>query len=79
MGAWQVSWCYQGKPGKDLNGSITTDPIIKALASPVAILASRLIYRRAVSVNAAHFLDALEERMPFPVKAIQVDGGSGCD
>jgi hypothetical protein len=37
------------------------------------------IYRLAASVNAAHFLDALEERMPFPVKAIQVDGGSGCD
>jgi len=26
------------------------------------------IYRRAVSVNAAHFLDALEERMPFLLK-----------
>ncbi len=25
---------------------------------------------------AAHFLDTLESRMPFPVKAIQVDGGS---
>ena len=37
------------------------------------------IYRRAASGNAAHFLDAFEERMPVPVKAIQVDGGSGCD
>ena len=30
----------------------------------------------ATAANAAHFLDALERRMPFPVKAIQVDGGS---
>ena len=34
------------------------------------------IYRRATSVNAACFLDAVEKRMPFPVKAIQVDGDS---
>ena len=34
------------------------------------------IYRRATSVNAACLLDAVEERMPFPVKAIQVDGDS---
>lgn len=33
------------------------------------------IYNRATATNAAHFLDALEARMPFPVKAIQVDGG----
>jgi len=33
MSAWQVSRCYQRKPGKDLNGSITTNPIIKTLAS----------------------------------------------
>jgi len=34
------------------------------------------IHRRATSANAACFLYAVEERMPFPVKAIQVDGGS---
>jgi len=34
------------------------------------------IHRQATSGTAAHFLDALEERMPFPVQAIQVDGGS---
>ncbi len=34
------------------------------------------VYNRATATNAAHFLDALESRMPFPVKAIQVDGGS---
>jgi len=33
-------------------------------------------YSRATATTAAHFLDALESRMPFPVKAIQVDGGS---
>lgn len=42
MDAWQVSRNYQRKPGKDLNDSITTVPLIKTLASPVAILASRL-------------------------------------
>jgi hypothetical protein len=42
MGAWQVSRCYQREPGKDLNGSITTNAIIKMPASPVAILASLL-------------------------------------
>ncbi len=34
------------------------------------------VYNRASATNAAHFLDVLESRMPFPVKAIQVDGGS---
>jgi putative transposase len=34
------------------------------------------VYRHATANNAALFLDTLEERMPFPVKAIQVDGGS---
>ena len=34
------------------------------------------VYRRATATTATQFLDALEERMPFPVKAIQVDGGA---
>ena len=34
------------------------------------------VYRRATAPSAAHFLDALTQRMPFPVNAIQVDGGS---
>jgi transposase InsO family protein len=34
------------------------------------------VYSRATATTAAHFLDAIEKRMPFPVKAIQVDGGS---
>jgi len=33
------------------------------------------VHRRANASTAAHFLDILQERMPFPVKAIQVDGG----
>lgn len=32
-------------------------------------------HSRATAQNAATFLDALKERMPFAVKAIQVDGG----
>ncbi len=34
------------------------------------------VYYRATSSTAAHFLDDLEQRMPFTVRAIQVDGGS---
>lgn len=34
------------------------------------------VHRRATSMAAAHFLDTLLERTPFPVKALQVDGGS---
>ncbi len=34
------------------------------------------VHSRASATTAAHFLDILEERMPFLVKAIQVDGGS---
>lgn len=34
------------------------------------------IYKSATASNAADFLNVLEERMPFPVRAIQVDGGS---
>jgi transposase InsO family protein len=34
------------------------------------------VHSRATASTAAHFLDTLESRMPFPVTAIQVDGGS---
>jgi len=34
------------------------------------------LYHRATAATATHFLDILDKRMPFPVKAIQVDGGS---
>lgn len=34
------------------------------------------VFTRATANAAARFLDRLQERMPFPVKAIQVDGGS---
>jgi len=34
------------------------------------------VYSRATATTATDFLDTLEERMPFSVKAIQVDGGS---
>ena len=33
-------------------------------------------HTRATATTAAGFLDALQARMPFPVRAIQVDGGS---
>ncbi len=34
------------------------------------------VHTQAKAATAAHFLDTLLSRMPFPVKAIQVDGGS---
>ena len=33
-------------------------------------------HRRATSLTAADFLDTVLTRMPFPVRAVQVDGGS---
>lgn len=33
-------------------------------------------HRRATSATATAFLDQLQKRMPFPIRAIQVDGGS---
>jgi putative transposase len=34
------------------------------------------VHSRATAATATHFLDELKSRLPFPVKAIQVDGGS---
>ena len=34
------------------------------------------VYHRATAAIACHFLDELEMRMPFPIRAIQVDGGA---
>ena len=34
------------------------------------------VHIQATASTAAHFLDTLKSRMPFPVEAIQVDGGS---
>jgi transposase InsO family protein len=34
------------------------------------------VHQRATSLAAAHFLDTLVSRMPFPIAALQVDGGS---
>ena len=33
-------------------------------------------HRRATSLTAARFLQTLLQRMPFPIRAVQVDGGS---
>jgi putative transposase len=34
------------------------------------------VHRRATSTAATLFLDTLERRLPFPLRALQVDGGS---
>ncbi len=34
------------------------------------------VHSRATASTTAHFLDTIKSRMPFPVRAIQVDGGS---
>jgi len=33
-------------------------------------------HTRATAQSATQFLDALQRRMPFPIRALQVDGGS---
>lgn len=33
-------------------------------------------HRRATAATATEFLDSLQQRMPFPIRALQVDGGS---
>ncbi len=33
-------------------------------------------HSRATARTAAQFLDTLQHRMPFPIRAVQVDGGS---
>jgi len=33
-------------------------------------------HTRATATTAAHFLDTLQKRLPFPLRAVQVDGGS---
>jgi len=37
------------------------------------------VHRRATSLAAARFIDTFLQRFPFPVKALQVDGGSAFD
>jgi len=34
------------------------------------------VYTRATAITATQFLEGLEQRWPFPIRAIQVDGGS---
>jgi transposase InsO family protein len=34
------------------------------------------VYSRATASTATHFLDKLQQRLPFTIRAIQVDGGS---
>lgn len=34
------------------------------------------VHRRATSISARLFIETLQRRMPFPIRAIQVDGGS---
>ena len=43
---------------------------------PIAKWTCAQAYRRATAHNAKRFLDKLQNHMPFPIRAIQVDGGS---
>ena len=54
-------------------------PAIKPFTAraPVAKRTCARARRRATAHNAKRFLDKLQDRMPFPLEAIQVDGGSG--
>jgi len=43
---------------------------------PISKYAHGEVYHTATSANAAHFLGKLQQALPFPVRSIQVDGGS---
>ena len=47
-----------------------------AACDPIAKWTCAQAYRRATAHNAKRFLDKLRNHMPFPIHAIQVDGGS---
>ena len=53
-------------------------PTIKQFTAidPIAKWTCAQAWRRATAHNAAQFLDKLQDDMPFPVKAIQIDGGA---
>lgn len=55
-------------PGRDIKHFTAYDPVAKWTVGKA--------YNRATSQAAASFLDKLQADMPFPVEAIQVDGGS---
>lgn len=64
------SWPWPGKTciGSALKHFTAYDPIAKWTVGKA--------FNRATAQAAASFLDKLTADMPFPVKAIQVDGGS---
>ena len=43
---------------------------------PVSCVMVRRVFLRATALNAKRFLDAVFADMPFPVRSVQVDGGS---
>ena len=53
-------------------------PAVKQFTAcdPVAKWTCAQAWRSATANNAARFLDKLQNDMPFPIRAIQVDGGS---
>lgn len=55
-------------PGKHIKHFTGYDPVAKWTAAQA--------FERATATSAARFLDKLTADMPFPVKGIQVDGGS---
>ena len=56
------------EPGKSIKHFTAYDPAAKWTVGQA--------FNRATAASAARFLDKLTRDMPFPVKAIQVDGGS---
>ena len=64
----QVDTLSQGHGRPALKHFTACDPIAKWTCAQT--------YRRATARNAKRFLDKLQNHMPFPIRAIQVDGGS---
>ena len=56
------------RPGKSIKHFTAYDPVAKWTVGQAV--------NRATAVSAARFLDKVIKQMPFPIKAIQVDGGS---
>ena len=84
-GAWARRWKY-GDGAKAPGQMIQVDHMTYSrdgqslkefrAVCPVSKFAASRVFSRATAGNAARFLRAMADAMPFPVESIQVDGGS---
>ncbi len=55
---------------------MVVEPTPTAVARPEELMVATPVLELPPALVAARFLDTLQQRMPFPSRAIQVDGGS---